>query len=213
MNLESLTNEWYPLFKRLEGTEYLEKLNNELESERDYTEVLPEKNNMFLWLRDVSPKDVKVVILTPEIISPGYNWDGSYKYHTTLFEDVITNNLEEELIRTNLISFKGIFQGLKSLASKDILVLPTSWTSTYKPYAHIKLWFPLFKLFIKFVNSRDKLVIVVQEDLQQFRPLLTNKDHIIINSPNFKSKDIIGSNLFKVINQQLKNINLKEINY
>lgn len=211
MNLETLTDTWYKLFKKVEVTEYWTKVLDFLDRSYKAVEVLPSEDKLFYSFKLCGRGELKVIILQKEIIEDGYDWNGLYYIPTTVIHNKELDNISAELIRSNLITFP--LNDLQHICKQGVLFLPLSFTSIKKKDSHLKLWFPLWKLIVKYINANNDLIILIPKSLSEYKQYFTNTNNLIITHPDYLSKDFIGCNLFKHVNKELNIRNIKELKY
>lgn len=211
MNLETLTNTWYKLFKKIETTEYWLKVVDFLDKSYKAVEVLPSEDKLFYNFKLCPRTELKVVILQKDIVENEYDWNGLYYIPTTVIHNKELDSIINELTRSNLITFP--INDLQHICKQGVLFLPLSFTSIKKKDSHLKLWFPLWNLIVKYINANNNLIILIPKSMSDYKKYFTNTNNLIIIHPDYTSKEFIGCNLFKQVNKELNIRNIKDINY
>lgn len=217
----SLGNDWDILLKDEFQKEYYQNLRKYLISEYMTKKIYPPKEEIFNALKLTSYEDTKVVILGQD------PYHGENQAHGLAFSvnygikiPPSLQNIYKELNRElgTYIPNNGY---LLSWTKQGILLLNTSLTvRAGEANSHSKIGWEIFTdNIIKQLNKKEKPIIFVLwgNNARSKKKIITNKKHYIIEgvhpSPLSASRGFFGCNHFIEINDILKRLGEKEINW
>lgn len=217
----SLGNDWDILLKDEFQKEYYQNLRKYLISEYMTKKIYPPKEEIFNALKLTSYEDTKVVILGQD------PYHGENQAHGLAFSvnygikiPPSLQNIYKELNRElgTYIPNNGY---LLSWTKQGILLLNTSLTvRAGEANSHSKIGWEIFTdNIIKQLNEKEKPIIFVLwgNNARSKKKIITNKKHYIIEgvhpSPLSASRGFFGCNHFIEINDILKRLGEKEINW
>lgn len=215
-----INKKWDIVLKDELKKEYFKKLGIFVKNEYKHKTIFPPYNNIFDALRFTDYDEVKVVILGQD---PYHGLGEAHGLSFSVKEGVAMppslQNIFKEL--NNDLGIKRNKSDLTDWAKEGVLLLNSIMTvEKDKPLSHKdKGWEIFTDTIIKKLNDREKPVIFVLwgSFARSKKELITNKRHKIIESvhpsPLSAHRGFFGSRPFSKINNYLKEMNEKEINW
>ena len=179
-------NGWKNLFDELKTKQYFLELLDFLNQEYSNKVIYPEKKNLFNCFKHCSLKDLKVVIIGQDPYhEPGqaHGLSFSVPYGVKLPPSLKNIYKEIEIEYGKIPSDNG---DLTYLADQGVLLLNKYLTvEEHKPLSHKnKMYDLLFVYIISYIEKNNKPIIYLLwcNEAQKVSKLITNKNHIFINS-------------------------------
>ncbi len=213
-------NDWDNILKEEFRKEYFIKLINNVRKEYINKTIYPRKDQVFRAFRYTSYKDTKVVILGQdpyhgEKEANGLCFSVNHGVQSPPSLQNIFKELKSDLgiVRTNT--------DLSDWAEQGILLLNTVLTvEKDKAFSHRDKGWEIFtdKIIEKLNEREDPIVFVLWGNAARSKKsLLTNSKHMVVESahpsPLSYSRGFKDSKPFSKINNMLKSVNKKEINW
>ena len=213
--------EWKELFEQEEKKEYYQKLMQFLDEEYAHKTIYPPREDLFTCFEACSYQDVKVVML------------GQDPYHRPQQAHGLCFSVRKEVKLPP--SLKNMYKELKDelglyipnngylvpWAEQGVLLLNTALTvRAGEANSHSGMGWEIFTdNIIKHLNDRKEPVIFVLwgNNARKKKAFITNKQHFVLEGPHpsplSASRGFFGCGHFKKINDILRNIGKKEINW
>lgn len=237
--LQTMNKGWKDLFKH--NIDFKNKVKSTLNivlEEYDKEHILPEKENIFKCFNYFSPKDCKLVILGQDpypgsekirikdkntkkfIIQENYYAEGlsfSVDPKVVKLPQSLKNIFKE--LKNNYDDFTFTNGSLEKWAKEEkILLLNTALTvQKGKANSHTKLWTSITDEIIKYLdNNSECIFLLMGGNAKKKEKIIKNKYRIITcvhPSPLSAYNGFFGSNVFKNINEMLKEQDIDEINW
>ncbi|QFT90997.1 Uracil-DNA glycosylase [Bacillus sp. THAF10] len=212
---------WNALWKQEADKDYMKRLMTFLDHEYATEQIYPEKENIFSAFNVVPYQAVKVVILGQD------PYHGKNQAHGMSFSVQKGNKIPPSLrnIYTELQNDVGIAPVshgfLMEWAEQGVLLLNTVLTvRESRPNSHKgQGWETFTDEVIRTLNQRAKPIIFVLwgKHAEQKENLITNAQHVVLKSPHpspFSArKGFFGSKPFSTINETLKSLEEKPIDW
>ncbi|MCC5909027.1 MAG: uracil-DNA glycosylase [Clostridiaceae bacterium] len=216
-----LKNDWNVLLEdEFQKPYYLELQKFLMEAYRTKT-IYPNKNDIYNALNFTSFKDTKVVILGQDPYhGPGQAHGLSFSVNPGVKTPPSLKNIFKELQKD--LGYDIPNNGyLADWAKQGVLMLNTVLTvEAGNPNSHKgKGWENFTDRIITLLNGRDKSVVFILwgKHAQQKEELITSEKHYIIKSPHpspfSANKGFFGSKPFSKVNEILREIGSKEIDW
>lgn len=215
-------NNWENLFNILKEKQYFIELLDFLNQEYDTKVVYPEKKNLFNCFKKCSEEDIKVVIIGQD---PYHEPNQAHGLSFSVQEGVALppslKNIYKE-IENEYGIYPSKDGNLTYLAEQGVLLLNKYLTVIeHKPLSHkSKLYDKLFVDIIGYLEQIDKPIVYLLwgNEAQKVSKLITNKNHIFINSTHpsplgANKGGWFNTNLFKKCNNFLVEHGEKPINW
>lgn len=217
----NIGNDWDELLKPEFEKEYYQKLRSFLVNEYKTQTIYPNMNDIFSALKLSSYKDTKVLLLGQD----PYHGEGQAHGLAFSVKPGITpppslKNMYKEI--ENELGIKPPNNGyLVSWAKQGILMINTVLTVREgQPNSHKGQGWEIFTdRIIELLNEKDSPVIFILwgNNAKSKKKLITNKKHFIIEgvhpSPLSASRGFFGCGHFKKVNEILKSLGEKEIDW
>lgn len=203
-----LSPEWTSFFYNDEMNETLESISSLVCSKSYY----PDYENIFRCFYLTPFENINVVFIG----SQPYQ-DGSA---TGLCLDIKLGHIINPFVQTiyKEIEQEGYYPtkngNFEHLATQGILMINASLTIGKDDKNNNEMvWEPFFKEVLKKLATKDDIIWVIFDgyDLSHNKTSITNQTHVIIEAP--LQKNMIGSGIFKRINQLLKNSGKEQISW
>lgn len=216
-----LQNGWEQLLQQQLQAPYFQSLTNFLKKEYESNTIFPPKNEVFQALHYTSFQETKVVILGQD---PYHGYGQAHGLSFSVKPEMkippSLKNIYKEL-QTDLGYSIPNHGFLESWALQGVLLLNTVLTVREgEPNSHKGLgWELLTDEIISLLNKREKPVIFVLwgKNAEQKKDLITGTQHKVIQAPHpsplSASRGFFGSRPFSKINQFLKLIGEREIDW
>jgi uracil-DNA glycosylase len=217
----NLKNDWNDLLKDEFEKEYYKKLRDFLVNEYKSKTVFPDMYDIFNALNFTAYKDVKVVILGQDPYhGPNQAHGLSFSVKPPIPAPPSLVNIYKEL-RDDLGCYIPNNGYLKKWADQGVLLLNTALTvRSGEANSHRKIGWEIFTdKVIELLNERKDPVIFILwgNNAISKEKLITNKWHYIIKSvhpsPLSASRGFFGSKPFSKVNNLLKSIDKKSIDW
>jgi uracil-DNA glycosylase len=217
----NLKNDWNDLLKDEFEKEYYKKLRDFLVNEYKSKTVFPDMYDIFNALNFTAYKDVKVVILGQDPYhGPNQAHGLSFSVKPPIPAPPSLVNIYKEL-KDDLGCYIPNNGYLKKWADQGVLLLNTALTvRSGEANSHRKIGWEIFTdKVIELLNERKDPVIFILwgNNAISKEKLITNKWHYIIKSvhpsPLSASRGFFGSKPFSKVNNLLKSIDKKSIDW
>lgn len=224
-----LGEEWADILKEYLATEDLINIATWIRRERlaGINVLPPEGSDMFFRIfKLLQPSKIKVVWINQDpyfqdkpLVMTGIALDCS---NTTVVQPSLANVIKE--INREYPQKLNIDRGnLKYLVDQGVFLVNTALSVIEnKPGSHAKLWDKFTTAWIKALQEYgDKVWLLAGRHAQQYKPLITNKSHFVIEtshpSPLGATQEapipFLGSDCFKIMNEELLARNKNKINW
>ena len=214
-------NSWDELLKDEYNKEYFKKLQSYVIEEYKNKTVYPKMSEIFKAFLETSYNDVKVVILGQDPYHGENEAEGlSFSVKVGIQKPPSLVNIFTEL-KNDLGCEIPNNGSLVPWAKQGVLLLNSTLTvvkDTPKSHSN-KGWETFTDEVIKIVNKKNTPVVFILwgSDARSKKNLITNKNHLIIESPHPSPlsayRGFFGSKPFSKANNFLAKNNLKEINW
>lgn len=218
--------EWADIISAHYSIEKFSLLGRKIAQLRDHSTVYPDKKEVFKTFELTEYQDIKVVIL------------GQDPYHDGSADGLAfsaSNNsvscppslrlILKELERTYPDLAKDIHfgkldpQDLSRWAEQGVFLLNTSLTvQKGKPGSHSIYWKNFTKSVIQAINNKQDIIwLLMGNEAKQYKPLITNPSHAIVETYHpaadvYAKQDLFyGSGAFKQVNGELEIRNKSKI--
>lgn len=212
---------WWKAIQPYFDKTYFNKLGQFLNKERESKSILPAKEKVFRVFKESSYNEIKVSIIA---LDPYPNIHQACGRAFAVEDDcmVIPTSLKilaQEVERSFCNGLNVDFDySLGNWVKQGVLLLNCAMTVVEgKTGSHLKEWEPFTRMIFKALSDKNRLVyLLLGKEAQKYKPLIPNK-HPIIESfhPAAASYNpantLVGSNCFIKVNEELNNLNLKEI--
>jgi uracil-DNA glycosylase len=200
-----LSPEWTSFFYNDEMDEILSSISLLVNS----SQYFPENENVFRCFYLTPFENVNVVFV------------GHQPYHdssaTGLCFDIKLGHIINPFVQTiyKEIEGEGFYPtkngNFEHLATQGVLMINASLT-VGKCEDHSNIWDPFFKEVLKKLSMKDDIIwVVFGDDILRYKNCITNQTHVVLEAPI--EKDMVGSGIFKRINQLLKNVGKEKISW
>lgn len=205
---------WSAYFDKFNLRGKIEEILSKLENE----EYCPSKENIFRAIQEVSPENVKVVIV------------GQDPYHekgqANGFAFAVNKGVRTPPSLVNIFKEIKLEYGemptdttLLEWAKQGVLLLNTTLTvSKGNANSHVKIgWKDITNVIIKILNSMPQHIVYLLwgNSAQQFKQILNNPRQLVLStshpSPLSAHRGFVGCDHFKKANEYLKKYGLEEI--
>lgn len=205
---------WSAYFDKFNLRGKIEEILSKLENEEYY----PSKENIFRAIQEVSPENVKVVIV------------GQDPYHekgqANGFAFAVNKGVRTPPSLVNIFKEIKLEYGemptdttLVEWAKQGVLLLNTTLTvSKGNANSHVKIgWKDITNVIIKILNSMPQHIVYLLwgNSAQQFKQILNNPRQLVLStshpSPLSVHRGFLGCDHFKKANEYLKKYGLEEI--
>lgn len=222
---ELFSEDWYDELKDYIESEDFRQIFVKINKDRESNIVIPYKgsNTFFRCFREPNLSEIKVVIFGQDLY-PTIESNKMPTFDGLAFSNANSLNPSPSL-RNILKEVKNCYPETDHLdeldltrwARQGVLLINTAHSVIKdKPGSHLKIW-ELFTLHIlKVLNKKNDLVwLLMGREAQKLGHLVDNRSHTIINvghpSPLNTSVPFLGTNCFKLVNEELGLRNKKEI--
>jgi uracil-DNA glycosylase len=199
-----LSPEWTSFFYNDEMDEILSFISSSVCSQ-----YFPDNENVFRCFYLTPFENVNVVFV------------GHQPYHdgsaTGLCFDIKLGHIINPFVQTiyKEIEGEGFYPtkngNFEHLATQGVLMVNEALTVGKDGNHHSHLWDPFFKEVLKKLSMKNDIIWVVFGDENDYKNYITNQTHVVVEAPI--EKDMVGSGLFKRINQLLKNVGKEKISW
>lgn len=226
---ELLGKEWAELLKDYLASGDLGKIATQIKKERlSGVNVLPpEGSDMFFKIfKLLQPDRIKVIWINQDpypqdkpLVMTGIALDCS---NTTIVQPSLANVINE-IEREYPQKLNLDRSNLKYLVDQGVFLVNTALSVIEnKPGSHAKLWANFTTNWIKALQTyNDKVWLLAGREAQSYKKLITNPSHFILEtshpSPLGATKEapiaFLGSDCFKILNEQISARNRNPINW
>jgi uracil-DNA glycosylase len=211
--LEYLPTKWKDLF--LSNLDIIKYISENIEGI-----VYPPRHKIYNIFYQLSPKDIKVVILGQD---PYHNEGSAMGYAFSLNRDV-------KKINPSLLNIKKVVKDcgynveshgdLSNWVEQGVFLLNTALTvNKGEPESHIHLWYEFTRNILEYITTNNSKIVFLLWGTKSwnFIPYIkTNSGYILKNghpSPLSRNSDFKTSKCFIKANEMLRKNNIKEIDW
>lgn len=199
-----LSPEWTSFFYNDEMDEILSSISSSVCS------YFPQNENIFRCFYLTPFENINVVFV------------GRQPYHdgsaTGLCFDIKLGHIINPFVQTiyKEIDGQGFYPtkngNFEHLARQGVLMVNEALTIGKDGHSHIDIWNPFFKEVLKKLSTKDDIIwVIFGSDMSDYKNCITNQTHVVVEAPI--EKDMVGSGMFKRINQLLKNVGKEKISW
>lgn len=218
MELLQKIKSWEDFFSRQFEEKYFQLLINKISENKD--RIYPNFKNIFRIFELIKKEDIKVIVLGQDPYHNSSQANGiAFGVNENIVPPPSLRNINKELINEYNTGLKDF--SLISWVNQGIFLINSIWTVIKnQPLSCLDWGWDIFtKQLLKYIYELNNSVIFVCFGNWAFEYInnLNLKNPIIFKtshpSPFSAYKGFIGSNIFKKINNKLKEMNLKTINW